>query len=106
MDNFKVIYRILKYLEQRIDTPYATIEDLDAEKLGISQNRLEKLLREMYKSGYIDGLQWTQTLSDAFPHIVNGCRIEITMKGMEYLADNSMMKKAGELIKTAVDAVL
>ena len=106
MDNFKVIYRILRYLERRIDTPYATIEDLDAAKLGISQNRLEKLLREMSKNGYIDGLRWTQTMSDALPRIVKGCQIEITLKGMEYLADNSMMKKAGELLKTAVDAIL
>lgn len=106
MDNFKVIYRILKYLERRIDTPYATIEDLDPGQLGISRNRLDKLLKEMEKNGYIEGLHWIQTMSDPVPCILPGCHIEITLKGMEYLAENSMMKKAGDLLKTAVDVVL
>lgn len=105
MDNFKVIYRILKYLEQRMDTPYATIEDLDPSRLGVSRNRLEKLLKEMEKSGYIEGLLWTQTVSDAIPHLVPGCRVEITIKGLEYLTENSLMKKAGELLKSVVEVI-
>ena len=32
MNNFKIIYRILKYLETRMDTPYATMEDLDPDR--------------------------------------------------------------------------
>lgn len=106
MDNFKIIYRILKYLEQRIDTPYATIEDLPPEKLGISLNREEKLLKEMQRYGYIEGILWTQTMSDAMPHIVPGSRIEITLRGLEYLADNSLMEKAAELLKTVADTIL
>ena len=105
MDNFKVIYRILKYLERRIDTPFATIEDLDPSQLGVSRNRLEKLLKEMEKCGYIEGLMWTQTMSDVAPHLVPGCRVEITIRGLEYLTESSLMKKAGELLKTVAEVV-
>lgn len=53
MNNFKVVYRILKYLERRMDNPSATIDDLDPERLGISRNRMERLLHELERAGYV-----------------------------------------------------
>ena len=106
MNNFKVVYRILKYLERRMDNPSATIDDLDPERLGISRNRMERLLHELERAGYVAELLWNQSLSDARPHIVPGSRVEITLKGLEYLAENSLMQKAGNLLKSAADVVL
>ena len=106
MNNFKIIYRILKYLETRMDTPYATMEDLDPDRLGVSRNRLERLLREMEREGYIAGLLWNQSFSDPVPHVVPCSRVEITLKGLQYLSENSMMQKAGNLLKSAAELAL
>jgi hypothetical protein len=55
--------------------------------------------------GYVDGVVVSQTIDDKFPHIVEPIHPRITLKGMEYLADNGMMKKIAGVIKTGVDLV-
>ena len=39
MDNFKVIYRILRYLEKAMDYDEADIDFISASTLGISERR-------------------------------------------------------------------
>lgn len=98
LEDFKAMYRILSYLHKRIDTPYATYQDILKLNLQISENRLQKLLREMQTNGYISGLVWAKNMSSAMPMLCDGCIVEITLKGMEYLEENSIMRKAKEAI--------
>lgn len=51
MNNFKIIYRILKYLEQHLGEENLDIDDISFEKLGISFLRWEALLRMMQEEG-------------------------------------------------------
>ena len=44
-------------------------------------------------------------MSSKFPHIVEPIRPRITLKGMEYLSENSMMAKAKEVLKMVGDIV-
>ena len=99
MDNFKIIYRILKYLEQHLGEDI-DLDKISHEQLGISFLRWEALLRMMQEEGYIRGLVYEQTMSDSSPHVVLPIRPNITIKGLEYLAENSFMKKAENTFKT------
>ncbi len=105
MDNFKIIYRILKYLEEHLGEENLDLDKISHERLGISFLRWEALLRMMQEEGYIRGLLYEQTMSDSSPHVVTPIKPKITIKGLEYLEDNTFMKKAAETLKTIKEIV-
>lgn len=97
----KNIYRILATLIK-----YAGQENFDnrlisAEKLKMSYIEWEQLMILLQKKGYVDGVIFTQTLSDRFPKISDISRVSITLDGIEYVEENSTMKKIGEALKMA-----
>lgn len=96
--DFTAIYKILKHLDR-----YAGDEDCDmrmisAEELGISEVKWEQLIIELAENGYIKGVVYSQMLNDKFPHIAGVIHPRITLKGMEYLEENSKMKKAAQIV--------
>lgn len=105
MDNFKIIYRILKHLESAMDFAHTDKEAISHQRLNISYERWEQLLIMLQVNGYIEGILYTQTLSDDKPHLVEPIRPRITLKGLEYLNENSMMQKAANLLKGIKDTV-
>ena len=105
MDNFKIIYRILKYLEEHLGEEHVDMDQISHEQLGISFLRWETLLRMMQEEGYIRGLVYTQSMSDSSPHVVTPIRPTITLKGLEYLAENSLMKKVENTAKLIKEIV-
>ena len=105
MDNFKIIYRILKYLEQHLGEENIDMDKISHEQLGVSFVRWEALLRMMQEDGYIKGLVYSQTMSDVSPHVVIPIKPKITIKGLEYLEENSFMKKAAEMLKTIKEII-
>lgn len=99
MDNFKAIYRILKTLDR-----YKGDESFDNALISASMLKLpfpawEQLMIELQRNGYIDGVVIDQSMSDQFPHICEPIHPRITLKGMEYLAENSMMAKDREALR-------
>ena len=64
-----------------------------------------KFLIEVQDNGYIMGLVYTQKMSDVFPHIVQPIKPRITIKGMEYLEENSMMQKASKLLRGSKEII-
>lgn len=105
MDNFRIIYRILKYLEEHMGEENIDIDRISHERLGISFVRWESLLRMMQEEGYIRGLLYEQSMSDSSPHVVTPIRPRITIKGLEYLEENGFMKKAAETLKTIKEII-
>ena len=105
MDNFKIIYRILKYLEEHLGEENLDLDKISHERLGISFLRWESLLRMMQEEGYIKGLIFEQSMLDSSPHVVTPIRPKITIKGLEYLAENNLMKKAENALKTIKEIV-
>ena len=73
MDNFSIIYKILKALEKALDYEEFDKEIISHEKYGISYRRWERIMIMLAKEGYIDN-----TISPI-----------ITLKGLEYLERNS-----------------
>lgn len=99
MDNFKAIYKILRLLDRNNGREDFSYESISAKAVGMSYERWEQLMIELQLNGFIRGLVVDQTLSDKFPHIVEPIRPAITLKGMEYLSENSAMGKAKEALK-------
>lgn len=105
MNNFTVIYKILKSLEDAMDFEKFDIELISPERLGVTKERRNKLLMEIQKNGYIDGLIIRQWIGSPSPCICEPINITITLKGLEYLSENSMMKKAANIAKGVIDFV-
>lgn len=104
MNNFTVIYKILKAIENSMDFEEFDPALISPEALGVSKERRDKLLIEMQEEGYISGIVVKKYVrSPAF--IQEPICPNITIKGLEYLTDNSMMKKAADFIKGVADII-
>lgn len=101
MDNFKAIYKILRELEKNMGNENYKFHSISAEYLKVSFEKWEQLLILMQENGYIKGLVLSKGAEDTFQHIAEPIRPKITLKGLEYLADNSFMGKAKEALKMA-----
>ena len=95
----RTMYRILKTLLKYAGRQDFTNELISAKKLGVSYEEWSYIMILLQKSGYIEGVVYTQTLSQRFPEIVDIDRVEITLSGIEYVEENSTMKKVGEMLK-------
>ena len=91
MDNFKAVYKILSALESCMDLPKANVEMFDCKALNVSQERWNKYIEMMYDCGYIKGVNIKSYISGAT--IIDCNDIQITLKGLEYLQENSVMQK-------------
>lgn len=101
MDNFKIIYKILRELDKNMGNENFSVKSISPEHLEIPFNRWEQLLILMQDEGYIKGLVLTANLEDSFRHIAEPIKPSITIKGLEYLAENSFMAKAKEALRMA-----
>ncbi len=101
MDNFKIIYKILKALEKGMDLEKFNVETISHEALKITYPRWEKTLIMLAKAGYIEGIAYTQCCGEYSPKIEQPITPVITIKGLEYLEENSLMKKAKDLVMGA-----
>ena len=97
MDNFRIIYRILRLLEKAMDCEEFDKQAISAEALGISETRWLALLKMLAENGYIQGLDIRKGLQGDVT--ISTYRPEITLKGLEYLEENSLMRKAAALAK-------
>lgn len=96
-DNFKCIYKILKTLETAMDFSEFDISQISHEKLGVSRERWARYIEMMVDTGYIKGVR---VYSDCTGELcVDNEDVRITLKGLEYLTENSIMQR---LYKTAM----
>ncbi|MGI6746565.1 MAG: YjcQ family protein [Acutalibacteraceae bacterium] len=100
MDNFKIIYRILKDMDKSIDSGDVKIPT--PTELEITLNRYYALLIALIDDGLIEGVEYKYYLGQSEPDIYLN-RPRITLKGFEYLAENSTLNKAKNLVTGAID---
>lgn len=91
MDNFKSIYTILKALESAMDYPEFDLEQINHKALNVSQERWARYLEMMADIELIKGVKVYRSITGAT--VVEDNRIRITLKGLEYLTENSIMQK-------------
>lgn len=103
MDNFRVIYRILRYLEKALDYDEPNMDCISAKALKLSDQRWMALMEMLSKEGYIDGFSVQRTVDGSI--FISSSTPRITLKGLEYLQENSLMKKAAELAKGVADII-
>ena len=90
MDNFKIIYRILRHLERAMDCEITDPEPITHTALGITRERWERILIMLQDNGYIDGVLCEFAMTGGDTHIMEPIQPSITLKGLEYLAENSI----------------
>lgn len=96
MDNFSLIYKILSTLEKAMDYPEFDIEQINAKSLKISEERWLRYMEMLSDSGYIKGVEFSTSIAGLQ---VDFDEIRITLKGLEYLTENSFMKRAYRAVK-------
>lgn len=97
-DYFVVVYKLLSYYYtiMRKGLPVRQ-EEIDAIKLGINQPYLLDVYRNMLSEGYLTGTT-VETDGTGTSYLDDINDIRITTKGVEYIVENSMMKKIGKAL--------
>jgi len=96
MDNFSIIYKILSALEKAMDYPEFDIEQINAKVLKISEERWLRYIEMLADCGYIKGVEFVTDLTGTHAEFDD---VRITLKGLEYLTENSFMKRAYRAVK-------
>lgn len=91
MDNFKAVYRILSALERAMDLTAFDLAQIGPEALGVTPQRWARYIEMMQDVGYIKGARVEESITGEL--MVNADEIHITLKGLEYLQENSIMQR-------------
>lgn len=105
VNDFTVIYRILKALHSAMDCDAFDAEMISAERMKTSENRLNRLLIQLINAGYIEGFKIRKYVDSDIPEIIITPAATITLKGLEYLEENSLMARAAKFLTEAKDFI-
>lgn len=88
----KTVYRILKIIDlSRDKEDFNFDKEFDLEKLEIDEKRLEDILETLNENGYIKGIKILRSVNG--PSTISISSPRLTLAGMEYLEENTIMKK-------------
>lgn len=104
MDDFKILYRILRAVYDAMEYEEFDYHTISAETLGISKRKRDALLMMLIDKGYIKGIQATTVLSGDIVFSFSKHPM-ITLDGLEYMHENSAIQKAARAVKGIVDVV-
>ena len=96
-DNFKCIYKILRTLEQAMDYPSFEFDVISNESLGISKERWNSYIEMLSDNDYVKGVIIKKYIGGEA--IIDISNMRITLKGLEYLTENSIMQRLYNLAK-------
>lgn len=96
MDNIKIIYQILKALEEAMDYETFDFRRISEERFGISKRRLWAILEMMKDRGLIEGVFFEEDEDGRlYPSIR---RVRITLAGIEYIEGNTAMRRMAKVM--------
>ena len=98
MDNFKIIYKSLKAMEVAMDLEEFDTKSISKETFGLTEARWSRIIAMLANEGYLTGIEIWNSFDCGYPKVALS-RPEITIKGLEYLEQNSLMKRAAEMAK-------
>lgn len=106
MNDFRVIYRILRELSAAIDADEFDPQRLTPEAVGTSEKRFNALMVMLVENGYVEGVTARRYVSspDPWPR-AQMVAPRITLKGLEYLHENSIMKRCAEVALGVASAI-
>lgn len=94
--SYGIIWKILNDLDLALDMDEWTPETagFSAERFGISENRFNHYLLMLQNAGYVEGVEVREFI-DGSKAI--GCQdIEITLEGIQFLLENSALRKVAD----------
>ena len=98
MDNLKIVYKILVGIEASMDSN--RFDGTFLEALKMSEERRNKILQSMIDDGLIDGFT---RVNYAGGYGFKALEHRLTIKGMEFLQENSAMQKIKNGLKDIKD---
>lgn len=99
MEQFKIMYKILNYLAKSMEYEDIDVTPITAEQLDISKPMWNSVMCILVENGYVGNVQVRQYTHQKNVVVSNYDNIKITLKGLEYLEDNSMMRKCANIAK-------
>lgn len=75
--------------------------NISAEALDLSVPKWSRIMAMLLNEGYISGGETWNAMDCGYPRVAL-TRPELTLKGLEYLEENSLMRKAADLAKGIV----
>lgn len=100
-DNFKIIYKILSILKSSLDNLKCDIDRLSPQSLNISIEKRDNIIELLLDKNLIKGVIIKKYQDEDSVLVLND--IKITLDGLEYLEENSIMKKMYKLAKGIKD---
>ena len=100
MNNFSAIYKILSTLEKAMDLPEFDVARIGPEKIGISEERWKHIMEMLVDCGYVKNVIVEESSLGLDIEVGD---IRITLSGLEYLRENSMMRKIYNAAKGVKD---
>lgn len=89
-DDFKIIYKILVLLEHAMDCPNFSISESGIDASSISRERLCRYYEMLQDAGLIKNADLhVDMMGEMF--VRNEAKIRITLKGLAYLRENSVI---------------
>ena len=104
MKELEIIYKILNALRKAMDIEEPSVFPITADGLKISEAKWARLMKMLHDNGYIEGIVVIEVDNAPYPHIALD-NPAITLKGLEYLEENSIMKKPANAASGVIGAV-
>lgn len=104
MEYFSIVYRILKTIYESMDYPEFSEESIMPDALRVSAPKWTAIMAELVRNEYVTGITVHETPGCSMP-LIRIVKPVLTMKGAEYLEDNTMMKRVQRTMKGIKDAL-
>ena len=101
--DFSKIDSFFKLYNNKNENNFNFDETLNLKKLGISERRLILMLEQLKEKNYITGISTITSISGHIHIGINNPRL--TLEGMDFLENNTAMKKAYKMLKEAKEWV-
>lgn len=104
VDNLRIVYRILSIIEKKMEYTQFDLSQLSPSSLGVSLELRNNLLCSIISAGYVEGATIKRNVLGEISIDLENARLSIA--GMEYLSENSVMQKIARAAKGIAEVVL
>lgn len=107
MDEFKLIVRLLAAIKAGEDKPDFNCALVDEKSLKAIPAERDRMAQKLQKAGYIEGLYIIDDVDNQTASVIlwQNSHPSVTLAGLQYIRENSAVRKAAQEIKDAGIAV-
>lgn len=99
VEQFRIMYKVLKHLADSMDCDELDLSPVSPDSIGASRNMWLSVIGILFDNGYIDGISKEQLIHQNIPTYSGLENMKITLKGLEYLQENSLMQRMARIAK-------